>query len=77
MSGESHTPITFSREEIAAIREMFRTGKPAVCAKCGSDLKVEEPEVEELKGQVYLKCQPCNRTAFVSKEPPKRRFDLY
>jgi transcription elongation factor Elf1 len=70
MSPASITPVTFSREEIAKIREMLRTWeKPPVCPRCGGELVVEEPELEELKGRVYLKCKPCNRSAFASITP--------
>ncbi|UCD25169.1 MAG: hypothetical protein JSW51_04385 [Gemmatimonadota bacterium] len=77
MSGESHTPVTFSREEVGEIRVMLNNwDKPPVCPRCESQLRTEEPEVEELKGRVYVKCESCNRTAFVSREPPNRSFDL-
>jgi transposase-like protein len=78
MPDRSNTPVTFSREEIAEIRVMLTSwDKPPVCPRCEGELSVEEPEVEELKGHVYLKCLSCHRTAFVSREPPHRKFDLY
>ena len=76
--GSRSTPVTFSREEIAEIRVMLATwDKPPTCPRCENGLRVEEPEIEQLRGQIYLKCQACNRTAFVSREPGQRRFDLY
>jgi len=79
MSDDSRsTPVTFSREEIAAIRVMLATWeKLPVCPRCEKGLTVQEPEDERLKGQVYLVCHPCHRVAFVSREPGQRRFDLY
>ncbi len=78
MPGHSHTPVTFSREEIAEIRVMLTTwDKPPICPRCEGNLAVEEPDVEELKGRVYLVCDACNRTAFVSREPDQRPFNLY
>ena len=78
MPEDSQTPVTFSREEIAEIRVMLTTWDgPPVCPKCQGDLRVEEPDVEELKGRVSLKCDICNRTAFVSRERHNRPFDLY
>ena len=78
MRTESQTPVTFSREEIAEIRVMLTMwDNPPVCPRCEGDLSVEEPDAEELKGHVYLKCHPCKRTAFVSREPRRRLFDLY
>jgi transposase-like protein len=78
MSDDSRrTPVTFSREEIAEIRVMLATwDKPLVCPRCENELRVEEPQVEQLKGRIYLKCHACNRTAFVSREPPQLPFDL-
>jgi len=77
MPDRSDTPVTFSREEIAEIRVMLTTwGKPPICPRCQGELSVEEPDVEELKGHVYLKCRSCHRTAFVSRTPPHRQFDL-
>ncbi len=71
------TPVTFSREEIAEIRVMLSTWeKPPICPKCENELMVEQLEGEQLKGQVYLMCPACNRTAFVSREPPQLPFDL-
>ncbi len=53
MPSESHTPVTFSREEIAEIRVMLTIwDKPPICPKCEGDLSVEVPDVDELKGQV-------------------------
>jgi hypothetical protein len=78
MHEHSHTPVTFSREEIAQIRLMLTTpDKLPTCPRCEGNLSVEEPDVQELKGHVYLRCQACNRTAFVSREPRHRPFDLY
>jgi len=78
MSDHSDTPVTFSREEIAEIRVMLSTwDKPPTCPRCENELRVEEPDIEELKGQVYVKCHACNRTAFVSREPRQRPSDLY
>ena len=72
------TPVTFSREEIAKIRVMLTTwDKPPTCPRCENELIVEEPEIEQLKGQVYLKCQACSRTAFVSREPRQHPRDHY
>ena len=79
MSDDSrNTPVTFSREEIAEIRVMLATwDKPPICPKCKNELRVEEPDTEQLKGRVYLKCHACNRTAFISREPPHPPFDFY
>jgi hypothetical protein len=78
MAEDSRTPVTFSRQAIAEIREMLATwDKPPICPKCKGELIVEEAHVEELKLHVYLKCRACNRTAFVSREPHHRPFDLY
>jgi hypothetical protein len=77
MSRGFRTPVTFSREEIAEIRVMLSTWeKPPICPKCENELMVEQLEGEQLKGQVYLMCPACNRTAFVSREPLQRPFDL-
>jgi len=79
MSDDSRsTPVTFSREEIAEIRVMLATwDKPPTCPRCEGDLRVEESDLGELKEQVYLMCHACNRTAFISREPPQPPFDLY
>jgi len=72
------TPVTFSHEEIAEIRVMLTTwDKPPTCPRCENELTVEEPEGEQLKGQVFLMCRACHRTAFVSRETRRRPFDLY
>ncbi len=78
MSDDSRsTPVTFSREEIAEIRVMLSTwDKPPICPKCKNEFRVEEPDADQLKGQVYLKCHACHRTAFISREPRERPFDL-
>jgi ribosomal protein S27AE len=77
MPDRSDTPVTFSREEIAEIREMLITrDNPPICPRCQGELTVEEPDVEALKEHVYLKCGSCHRTAFVSRTPPHRQFDL-
>jgi hypothetical protein len=56
MSSNSHTPVTFSREEIAEIRVMFaEQDKPPTCPRCECTLSVETPDLEELKGKVYVK----------------------
>ena len=68
MHSNPHTPVTFSREEIAEIRIMLTTwDKPPTCPRCECTLSVEEPDLDELKGKVYLKCGACNRTAFISR----------
>jgi transcription elongation factor Elf1 len=79
MSGDSHnTPVTFSRDEIAEIRVMLATwDKALTCPRCKNELRVEEPDADQLKGQIYLKCHACNRTAFVSREPHQRPPDFY
>jgi transcription elongation factor Elf1 len=78
MSDHSDTPVTFSREEIAEIRVMLTTwDKPPTCPRCEGNLSVEESDLGKLRGQVYLMCHACNRTAFVSREPPPLPFDLY
>ncbi|UCG88218.1 MAG: hypothetical protein JSW71_06645 [Gemmatimonadota bacterium] len=78
MPEDSRTPVTFSRKEIAEIHKMLTTwDKPPVCPRCESSLRVEESGLGELKGHVYLKCHACNRTAFVSREPPQPPFDLH
>ena len=79
MSDDScSTPVTFSHEEIAEIRVMLATwDKPPACPSCENELKVQEPEDERLKGQVYLICLACHRAAFVSREPRQRPTDLY
>jgi hypothetical protein len=79
MSDDSRsTPVTFSREEIAEIRVMLTTwNNPPSCPRCENELTVEEPEGEQLKGQVYLMCRACHRAALVSREPRQRPGDLY
>ncbi len=79
MSDDSrNTPATFSRDEIAKIRVMLTTwDKPPTCPRCENELKAQELVGERLKGQVYLKCHACNRTAFVSREPRQRPPDFY
>jgi transposase-like protein len=78
MSGDHRTPVTFSREEIEEIRMMLTTwDKPPTCPRCKNELRVEKPDMEQLKGQVYVKCHACSRTAFVSRGPRQRPSDLY
>jgi len=67
MPRHSHTPVTFSREEIAEIRLMLTTwDKPPSCPKCEIELTVEEMGEEQLKRQLHVSCQACNRTGFIS-----------
>lgn len=66
MSRGFRTPVTFSREEIAEIRVMLSTWeKPPICPKCEIELTVEEVGEEQLKRQLHVSCQVCNRTGFI------------
>jgi len=65
---ESNTPVTFSLEERLQIREMLATGdKTTVCPRCENGLRVEEVGGGPFVGQIYVSCEPCYRTAFISK----------
>ena len=68
MSSDYSTPVMFSREEVAEIRVMLAEwDKPPTCPRCESTLRVETPDLDEFKGRVYVKCDVCNRTAFMSR----------
>ena len=68
MREESSTPVTFSRDEIAEIREMLHTSDSApTCPRCKETLTVEElaERGNPLAGSLYLKCLTCRRSAFI------------
>jgi len=68
MREESSTPVTFSREEMAEIREMLNTlDATPICPRCREGLVVEElvDRGNPLSGSLYLKCLTCRRSAFI------------
>jgi hypothetical protein len=79
MPNDSHTPVTFSRSEMSAIREMLESAdKPALCPRCTEKLQFDEPITGgPLDGCCYVRCDGCRRTAFITKNPPDRSIDLH
>ena len=72
MREESSTPVTFSREEMAEIREMLNTlDATPMCPRCRDPLMVEElvDRGNPMAGSLYLKCLTCRRSAFIRQTP--------
>jgi len=72
MREESSTPVTFSREEMAEIREMLNTlDSTPICPRCREALMIEElvDRGNPLAGSLYMKCLTCRRSAFIRQNP--------
>jgi hypothetical protein len=70
MRGKFDTPVTFSRVEAGAIREMLVTAdKPNLCPRCRSSLTVRAVNGEHFPEQFHVSCQVCNRAGFISVQP--------
>ena len=55
-----HTPVTFSREEMAEISAMLaKSGKPPTCPRCDGKLEVQGLIDVSLGHRFYVACDPC------------------
>ena len=76
MSERSTTPVTYSREEIWAIRHMLADWtRPPICPRCRRDLEIEKPVTKGGDAVWHLECKRCRRAAFIAEVPGDHRAD--
>ena len=68
MNETRDTPVTYSREEAARVREIVGTDdQTLICPRCGDELKVGFPVAAGGTVQPVweVRCQGCHRSAYV------------